>query len=688
MANFSSRPRVIRRNLNDRSTRQVPPSTEVYPQHLPWVMTFAKKGKLGFNIVNRTDADALYGADTFSYHKKWCTPATALLSQSLFPFNSRVGVQRIAAGDYATATLRYSIEVVAGDVPLYQRNEDGSILIDSEGNRVTTGETTAGVFARWVVGEATDGLGGGVAAEGTMVQGSTQSMRYPMFDITVPSPGEHGNGNGVNITVPYDGSPTSPLDVNQVDRIGARTFDLRLGVNDLGQINYADTLDGDRIRSFSLMPDAYDEDLNMRYYLGWVVPKSWNSGLGPNGEVPVEGPFEDTYVYDDNVLTVLNMMYQAEIAADDTTVVEQDGGQWMIDPFLGLDLDGHEYIAVSVLTEYSGDTDTITFGQNSVHYAMGGDDGDTSWEAFCTESLRQISNFGDLDIHYLNEPNYPLNMFYDVGYPTEVKNEIFGLMGKRSDVIVTVSTHTHDEPTLTAAEESSMLAALKVRASMYMESEYFNTGACRCFIVMQSGEYVTDAGYNYRVPLSFDLCAKFALAHGAGDGYFNNQQNYTESPNNEITLLTNLNMTYKNPVSRERDWTNGGIWAERKDRRTFMYPSIRSIYDDQTSVMTNARAVFVLSNLQREGFAVWASITGNDNLTNAELIDTSNRRLRERTEGRYGSGIVVEPDTLQTPRDLLKGGWWTTNITFYANPQRTANTLIITSRRMEDLNNG
>jgi hypothetical protein len=195
-------PMTIMLGTQDLSTQQVTPTPEQIPQHLPLVYLYAQQGPLTTELVSGADLTNMYGTDTFDLRKKWANHAT-VLANTVNAQGNAIQVQRVQPADAAPpATLRLYLDVLAAQVPQYQRNTDGSFKLDSSGNQVPvtgtggTATTAAGYIAQWVVeqvtytetdGVSTSDFGAGQIMPGdlTFTGATGTSQRYPIMDDAI-----------------------------------------------------------------------------------------------------------------------------------------------------------------------------------------------------------------------------------------------------------------------------------------------------------------------------------------------------------------------------------------------------------------------------------------------------------------------------------------------------------------------
>ena len=201
-------PMVIDLGTQDLSTRVVPQNSLSIPQHLPKLYIFAEKGPIGPAYVDFASVSLtqLYGDETFNLLNKYFTHQTVFASAIAGAGNNCV-IQRVVpddAQDAANVTLY--LDVLPTQVPLYQKNTDGSVVVDANNLPIPQKDGTGAVInipgfkVKWVadhseaaVGAYTPGLK--TVRPGTQIDTTTsvQSTQTPVFEFFAKYAGEYGN---------------------------------------------------------------------------------------------------------------------------------------------------------------------------------------------------------------------------------------------------------------------------------------------------------------------------------------------------------------------------------------------------------------------------------------------------------------------------------------------------------------
>lgn len=674
-------PRLVLTGYDDQSGRMMPAVTEQLPQHLPLIFTYASKGPTEPQVVTGKSLVDTYGDDTLDYRSPFATHGTVLLNAMNENANV-VMLQRLQPADSKTATLRFFLDVLETQVPLYERDTDGYYRLDVNGSRIETGEMVPGVIAKWVIEEITGAVGTATPKAGTLDDGVNQSQMFPMWDIPADSFGSRGNLTGVRIYAPST-QGLEPIDESLALEQKAYIYRFQAVTRRDARstpVIYK-TLFGEPFVEFALNPEAINTRFDTELFVDKVIGKAYRDMSPGDSGVPKYGPFDTMYLYHNYIQQVSQLVYTNEQAATGNTLPEGDGAEYIINLLSGKGLNGAHYHSMMLHGILDGGID---FTENSTHYLRGGLDGTMGHAAYNADVAHQLSNFGDLDVPYEDMARYPFSVFYDTGFDLATKRLIPRILGVRKDVSVALATQDILLPRNTASQESSMAIALRTALRVFPESTVFGTPCCRGVVVGHSGELVFGP-YTGQVPGTIELAIKRARYMGAANGVFVGRNSYDEPPNNHLNFLKNINVTWKPQEVRNRDWDNGLIWAQYFDRHTLFFPGIQTVYDDSTSVLNSDINMLITTYLSKVCFFTWRMLTGNSKLTNEQFIERSNELIEEYTRNRFDGRVVIVPETFYTEADETRGFSWSCRIHMYANNMKTVSVSTIVTHRLEDL---
>lgn len=687
-------PMPILRGTDDQSTRALVAEPEVLPTHLPMVYLYTKKGPETPQLVVGGSRSLMYGEESFDLRSKFATHATVYSNT----FNSQANaqmIQRVRPADAGpNASLRLSLDVLQlAALPLYERNADGSFRLDEDGLKIPTGETTPGLRAKWVVdvvapdvnGDPTFGIG--AQSPGTQVDQatSTQSVKYPIMDLEAPYFGADGNNYGVRIFANTTQS-NSPLD----DRIVAndKVFPFRMAcvyrATELSTPRVVETQSAEQFVEVSFKRDSLNTATDQLLYVGDRFIQSYQD-LDSLVNPPMYGPFGQVHVYDANVKTILDLAYAAETPffTDDSDFTGEADEEYRFNLISGVSSNNVPYESYELINTGN---DAVRLAEASTQYARGGSDGTMNEQLFGELVAELVTDFANPNSVLMDSARYPVSIIYDSGFPLATKYALCSFIAQRKDTAVVLATHDVLGIPLTASQDSAMAVALRTRLQMYPESEYFGTPCMRGMIVGRSGKLL-QSQYTKALPLSLEIARKAAAYMGASNGRWKPGFAFDAAPASQVDMFnpSTVNVTYTPAPVRNKDWDAGLNWVQSFQRRTLFFPALKTVYDNDTSVLNSFFTMMACVELEKVGERAWRQFTGSANLTNAQLIERVNQFIIDNTLGRFDDRFVIRPDTYFTEADLARGYSWSMKITIYAPNMKTVGVLSLEARRIEDL---
>jgi hypothetical protein len=689
---------------DDISTEQVTPTPLQIPQHLPLVYVYAQKGPTTTELVSGADLSNMYGQLTWDLRQKWANHAT-VLANTLNAKANAMRIRRMQPADAAPpATLRLWLDVLPMPIPQYQRNSDGSFKTDGSGNPVpvTGGTTSAGFLVKWVVspvtyttveGVTTSDFGSAAIKAGDLTAtGATgASQRYPIADFQVPSFGAYGNLNGIRLWAPTTQS-TTPINSNFLENDGVYPFRIACveKSQSTGTAQIVSTLNGQQFLDFTFKPNTIDLATDSQISLGDIFIKGWQLLNNPNGTADQFGPFGQLSIYNNNISTLLAMFYAAEYAvnsqlgsfSDFTGAADE---MWKFNFVGGTSSQGAPYSTFQIDTD---DANAAYLSQASSLYASGGTDGTMNDTLFAGLVADAIADYADLTNPVMDMVGAPESIFWDSGFPLSTKQALAQFISQRKDTFVALSTFSTLSPVLTASEESSMAVALKSYLQQFPESDYYGTPTMRGMIVPGSGT-LTGSLYSgpvsSQLPLTIELASKAADYMGASNGKWKSGKAFDSVPGSEIQLFSDINVTFWPATVRNTDWTNGMVGVELYGYRQAYFPALKTIYDNDTSVLNSFFNAVAICFLEKIGDMARRTFSGITSMTNAQLITAVNKFVTNEVNGIFDNRFVITPITTITGQDKQRGYSWTLVIKASMPNMKTVATVSVQSARIDNL---
>lgn len=670
-------PTPVQYGLNDVSGRQLVPTPSQYPTHLPLVFLMSERGDTedAYSVIGDA-AIRMYGSSTFNLTSKYTTHQTVLFNKVTEQGNSCF-VQRLKMPGAKKSALRVYMDVLPDDIPTYERGIDNKHTLDVDGNKIPTGDTVPGYKIKWVTAPVPENeFGRAPTAIGSQVDGAgATSQLIPFLDLEVPDVGSYGDLVGFRLSnVNLESSPPVDSDVVSDQLTALYRLQLVERPNARSTPNVLENKYGEISVDFSIKKGAYNAKTRQHLYADERILPSYHDA--DNQDIPpYYGPFKKLHFYYSNIETILVDMFNKEKLY--TNFDEGEGEEHQINILSGVHTDATPYESIQMV-------DGVDFNGYTTLYAVGGDDGDTSQEAFDLEVRRQAASFGDLDIKYLDLLRYPISVFYDSGFSIDTVEALGTMMSRRKDFIVVTATQDANQKPNLPSEETSLALAIASALRILPESELYGTPAYRAAVVGQCGILI-NSPYRGYLPLTIQLAIWFARYMGSGTGIWDSQNKPDVWPNNEVTDFKDVNIPYKPANARMNDWDNGLIWFQTSRNRTLFAPAMQTIYPDDTSIMNSLINGFIASHLQKIAVEVWREMTGRTDLTPNQFLERSDAKIADKARGMFDGRAIITPVTRFTGQDANNGYSWTTTIRMQAPNMKTVNFITIESDRLNDL---
>lgn len=665
------------------------------PDHLPLVYGFAAKGDSELSLVKGDDAFRKHGDGIFDVRSEYATHQT-VLAQILNAAGNAIMFKRLIPEDAGpAANVRISLELVKTQINPKQRNDDGTYKLGSLGEQLNATQTIEGYLAKFIaeyIQPGPDGksnIGKGSRGVGTLVgNNSEESARIPLLDFEVSSPGKWGNLQGIRIWSP-DINSSHPVNENLVRKQKAYPYVFgfveKATADDTATLIHSDT--GEQQVQLTLKPDTFDPATDTDYYAGTELLRLW-AMPDMGGTVKPTGTFGKFFIYQNYLDALLVELAKHEKAAlttypglvhDLDSTDTEDYHRFNL--FGAHTTQGVPYITFQVVKHSTVATERVLrFTERSNIMATGGKDGTMNNSVFNKLVAKEIASFADHNSKYLDVTRFPISIFYDTGFDMPTKQALGKLIAIRKDVLLVASTQSVDEREPTPSEESSIAIALRTTYQAFPESTLFGTPVMRAMVVAHRGRLVSSR-YRKRAPLTLDLAYKFARFMGAGDGKWRGELSPDKFPANKVDLFSEISESYKPASVRHRDWRAGLVWVDACDIESYFWPAIRTVYDNDTSILTSAITACCICSLWKVGEQLRIEFSGDTTLTNAQLKERIEARFNELVHGKYDGRYDLLADVQFTKRDIANGYSWLLRIQISGNNMKTAQNLYIEALR-------
>ena len=684
-------PMVIDYGTQDLSTRQLPREPEAIPQHLPKFYIFAQKGKTDPELVVGSERDQFFGSETFNLRGKYANHATVFANLVNAEGNACM-IQRVIPEDAGPeANIVAWLDVLPTTVDDYQRNSDGSIKLDTLGDPVIIG-TTPGYKVKWVITNRNSVADAQLFGTANITPGDqtdpvtgTQSQRYPIFEVRTTSVGEYGNTVGLRLWAPTT-ETVAAMPTKMMANYQAYPYFISVikRPDAYSSPKVVETIFGEQNIMVTFKQNVIDPLTEKELYVGDnFIPQYEN--LTDLRYPKLYGEFDKFKIYQDNVELLLGLFHTAEIPFIDG---ESDFSSAATDKHLFNFVTGvnsantpyHSFVFVD-------SANTVRFSEFTNVYAAGGSDGTLSDANHAILVKNEVNRYLDRN-DFVQELAYNVeSIIYDSGYPLATKYALCSFIANRKDTFVVLSPYDVNDRILTASEEHSVAIALRTRLQMYPESDYFGTFVMRGMIVGRSGR-LRNSLWTKHLPLTAEVAIKSAKYMGAGNGSWKNGKNFDGAPGSIVDYMYDINITWVPCSVRNRNWDVGLNWVQNYDRRSYFFPALKTVYDDDTSVLNSYFTAMAICQLNKVAHAAWREFSGVSHLTNAQLAERVNDFVTARTQKRFDDRFIIIPDCTFTDMDILRGFSWTLPIKIGAPNMKTVETTYVQAYRIEDLQTG
>lgn len=688
-------PMTVDRGRVDKSRTKPIPVPFAAAQHVPKFYIKAAKGQVGSARFNKANGSLInqYGAETFREGSKFFNHQTYFLNQVVEAGNNCI-VHRIISKDATdVANITLYMDILETDVTLYEKEIDGSYKLDKKGDPVPVKvgdveQTTKGYKVTWVVDHVSVplgeySLGGSKVREGIQTVGNKQSKQYPIFEIPARDPGSAGLVLGVTFGAYTERDVEFPHHL----------------LNNSKQYPYFFTLGELKDPTSLIATDVRNSLGNTRTTFvadSQVVNKDTGASMGfekiindyySNDDVSLDSGIGKVKVYENNLKTVVDMLYASEKAHTDeftdSVLTEAKPNPYAINIMSLVNSNGSPYNSIQLVDVVGGTRLTKT----TRNFLEGGDDGELTDEEYEEQVRQDIMCYSDPLHPYQNHAKHVESDIYDSGFSLETKLAFGNFIAIRKDTFVHLSTFI-DGKTLSMEEQLSMAITIDTMLSMYPESTIEGEPAVRGIINAFSGEGV-NTNYTGRLPTTLEVAIKTAKLMGKPSGKWDNTQmfdraNVSNDGGSVIKFLKNFDYDWVPASTRNIFWaTNLNFPLTYSTEENFI-PALKTICKDDTSTMNSYFVVKASCYLTRIGHASWREYSGSIDLTDEQLVVEVDNFIATAARECFGNNFRVVPRTTVTAFDAQRGWSWSTFIELYSPTMKTATTLLIETYRFSD----
>lgn len=626
----------------------------------------------GFILAERGQPGAIYfgaaaelipalGSESFEPSSPYFTPATQFIGTAMA--GQGVEVMRLVDPDAEVANLGLFLEVVSASLTQYQKDVNGARLVDGDGDFIpvlNAGNpvTEPGIKVKWVVRALTGAETFKNLVKTTRVEGEVTTDVYPILGFEVLSPGDYGNRQGFAL---YSTRDEMSVVANDINSILYRFVPMELPTRVSTTASAIPDVFGSKFNDISFKDVAVYSKTNTNYAFKYALGSNYVNVDAGESTLPY-----NVHVYGANIGIIGNAVLSVSEELEGTDA-------YLIDLISGLDLDGNHYDHLEI------DAASTTVVNSSVtNYARGGTDGEVSF-AKLQELIRDWLSGSDHG-EFTNLSQHPMTHFSDPGFSTDTKNLLFNMLDLRDNFKIDVSTQDVSLPANTKAQDMSAGQALMFRAQMHPESVLNGVGCCRVGIYAHAGELVNGSPYSGLVPFTLNRLIQrrdldgATYIKGSAGGF----------PNSQVTIFRKPNWIADDESVRKLAWGNCMNVVMHASRTSIFYPSLRTVYPNDTSLLSDDEISDRIIYMFKIARSVWAKYAGVRKAA-AKLFPLIEADIDNLCAAAFnGDNIQVKATVFQTAGDANLGYAISVNLAVTGNlPMRTMNFNVLVGRSAE-----
>lgn len=558
--------------------------------NVPFAFVMAERGTPGaIYFGGSAELTPVLGQSTFDPASPYFNPSTRFAATAMA--GQGVELMRLVDPAAEVSTIGLFLTVTPAEIVQYKKASDGSRLLDAQGRFIplllvdgVTKVTEPGFIYKWSVRKLASNEVAGQLTKKTVLLNGVNVVTYPILDFKMTSPGKYGDRQGFTFYSTANFDSTISQTINS---ILYRFVPMALPTNVSTTAIAIEDIFGAQFNDVSFKPNAIYGPTNTNYAFNYVLANKYVNAQSGDTKLP----------YDVNAYG----NYVGEIGAAALTVSPELGDidPYMVDLIATVDGDGNLYDHIEL------DPASTTVVNNSVvNYASGGSDGDTSWEKF--EEL--VANWlaGGQYGEFTNLQQHPMTHFSDPGFSVPTKILLLNMLDLRDNFKIDLSTQDISLPANTKAEDISVGQSLVFRAQMHPESIINGVGCCRVGIYAHAGELVSGSPYGGLVP--FTLNRLIQRRNLDGGSYIKGSSGGL--PNSQVTLFRKPNWVADDRGSQALAWSNCINVVRHATRTQIFYPSLRTVYPNDTSLLSDDEISDRIIYMYKICRFVWAKYAG------------------------------------------------------------------------------
>lgn len=455
--------------------------------------------------------------------------------------------------------------------------------------------------------------------------GTTEAVIVPVALVVAKSPGAYGNDLGFTIDYSRDANSATAIAKRNGFIFDFYPFKKDYGVNTTSPIK---SIFNTNYFRAAMAPECIDIATEIKYDMKAVIEDYY-----PSKSNNLMMDFYPIYP-NINLLAAVLAPYEASIPDLDFKFYETDGTPVAnIDPtdlqlaistyqssgmFNMFGLRDPEGLIYSRIIPLPTNEEAGFFNIGTGRYLSLGSDGDIFKKDVLQAYLIRYFNL-EVVPELEDEARYPFTHIIDPGYTEVVKDEMIEMMALCPSFKLDIGVNVHPkydlDPTADgireAAEDISYGASLRTKALLVRECIEKGTNTCRCSIFGITGY---EPGQKYPTGLQNAIAVKRAKFHNKP--YLDRL--IEEFPNNEVDFFESYVWLPSSNALKKLAWATGLNYCQFYDMVRKNCPALRTVYDDDTSSLSDFNIVDVVVYAKHTVRKTWAKYSGSTKPT-AEL---------------------------------------------------------------------
>jgi len=703
---INASPQYIEYGADDQSIRSLPPKEIVMPTHIPKFYDFFAKGLYGkAQLVDPARMMLGYGQTSFGANSKFYNNNKMFMSTLGSAGNGAFMIHRLMPSDVkSVANMAIYLDILQDSIKLYERNEDGSIAKDANGAPIENSASPITGYRVKLIKEVNvvapgSRMGELVPKDGTMVDANKNpSTMYPIRETLGKYFGEEYNNVGTAISLPA----VNDINKDFIEITGTLPYELYIYNKKDGVDKIFKDLFGSVKNKFVFKPLVKDPVTSVSLSIADAYNYWYNE---TNNQLPLRYPdLEDIFVYNDNLKTVLDKLVASEAPYINADITTKDGTvvnsaewfdfseskdladqTWLLNPFNCYSTSRVPYcgsvIDDTVPTLAANQTEVMD-AYNVPIYLGNGEDGTVDSASLEQMTGIELDKYLDANSDVMDSAINVENIMYDTGFTLPIKEKLVNFISVRKNTFVMLSTRQNtDKVPNDLVTDRAVAINLKSRIGLAPESVRFGTPAARGMVVMGAGKIINGLDNNY-YPLTYELGIKSAKMMGGAK--WKKANIFDKGEDNIIDSMYDITPGFIPQGVKPSLWSLGVVWAQPYDIKRMHFPSLQTVYTNDTSVLNNYFAAIALTVIANVAGKTWRAFTGVTTLSPDELIHEVELYASARLNV-FADMIKVIPKAIITNFDKQSGYSWTLQFRMGANVSKTVMQTYTIALRMQDL---